>query len=125
MLPPPPLSPHLQIYKPQWTSVASILHRLTGIALCGGYALVSLWIFMTSWYPEALPATSWVLKLVVVKMVTALVYHLLNGLRHLIWDMGHGMDIPTVERTAKWVFMLTAMAWGGTLYGVLWGGFSW
>ena len=114
----PPLSPHLQIYKPQWTSVGSILHRITGVGLCLGYFVLSGWIFLASFYPPTLTAILaydfWlailVLKAYAVFFITCLVYHGLNGLRYLAWGAGWGMDIVWVERTAKVVLGLTLVS---------------
>jgi succinate dehydrogenase / fumarate reductase cytochrome b subunit len=99
-----PLSPHLSIYRPQITSVLSILHRLTGIALAGAAALV-VWWFLAAATGAAYFATvdglltSWLGHLVLIGALWSLWYHFCNGLRHLRWDIGRGFDLADVRRT--------------------------
>ena len=98
-----PLSPHLQIYRPQLTSVVSILTRITGNALIVGVVLVVWWLLAAA-VSEAYfavanaVATSWFGDLVFTCSAWAVWYHYLAGLRHLYFDAGHGLDIPTAER---------------------------
>ncbi|MGF1447175.1 MAG: succinate dehydrogenase, cytochrome b556 subunit [Pikeienuella sp.] len=99
-----PLSPHLQIYKPQYTSVLSILHRITGVGLTLGAVLVVWWLVAAATGPEyfalADGALSSVLgQLVLLGSLWALAYHTANGVRHLFWDMGYGFDLKTAERS--------------------------
>lgn len=98
-----PLSPHLTIYRPQLTSMTSILTRITGNALILGALLMVWWFLAASSSPEAFALadrviTSWFGDLVMAGSLWALWYHLLAGVRHLIWDAGHGLDIPTAEK---------------------------
>jgi len=98
-----PLSPHLQIYRPQLTSVTSILTRLTGNALLLGALLVVWWFLAAASGPAYFAfvdglLTSWIGVLVMTLSLWALWYHTLAGLRHLIWDTGRGLDIPTAEK---------------------------
>jgi len=116
----PPLSPHLQIYKPQLTSVMSILHRLTGVFLSLATLILVYWLMAAAEGPEAyqqarhLLSTWWGLSLLFA-WTFALFYHLSNGIRHLFWDAGLGMDIKTVYTTGKLVWIaslvLTGLAW--------------
>jgi len=115
-----PLSPHLQIYKPQITSALSILHRLTGVALAVGTLILVYWLAAAAAGPEAyLQARevldSWFVKLVLFGFTFALFYHLANGVRHLCWDLGFGFEITTVALTGKIVLavagLLTLVAW--------------
>lgn len=98
-----PLSPHLQIYRPQLTSMTSILTRITGNALIVSTALVVWWLFAAS-TSEAYFAvangvmTSWFGDLAMTLSVLGLWYHYLAGLRHLYFDAGKGLDIPTAEK---------------------------
>ena len=98
-----PLSPHLTIYRPQITSIVSILTRITGNALLLGGLLV-VWWFLAASTSEAYFAyadgvlTSWFGDLILALSVLALWYHTLAGLRHLIFDAGYGLDIPTAEK---------------------------
>jgi succinate dehydrogenase cytochrome b subunit len=98
-----PLSPHLTIYRPQLTSITSILTRLTGIALLLAAFLIVWWLLAAATSPEAYAVanraiTSMFGDLVMALSLWAVWYHYLAGLRHLYFDAGHGMDIPTAER---------------------------
>lgn len=98
-----PLSPHLQIYRPQLTSISSILTRLTGNALIVGVMLAVWWLFAAAHSPEHFAvangvATSWFGDLVFTGSLWAVWYHYLAGLRHLYFDAGKGLDIPTAEK---------------------------
>jgi succinate dehydrogenase / fumarate reductase, cytochrome b subunit len=98
-----PLSPHLQIYRPQMTSISSIFTRITGNALLVGALLVVWWFLAAATSPEYFAVadgvlTSWFGILVMTLSLWALWYHTLAGLRHLIWDTGRGLDIATAEK---------------------------
>ena len=98
-----PLSPHLQIYRIQLTSVTSILTRITGNALIIGTLLAVWWLLAAAVSDSAfatanLVATSWFGDLVFAGSAWAVWYHYLAGLRHLYFDAGHGLDIKTAER---------------------------
>ena len=117
---PRPLSPHLQIYRWQLTSVLSILHRLTGVALTVGTLLLVWWLVAAAQGPEAFESAQQFLGSVIGLVLLfawsiALFYHLCNGLRHLWWDTGHGLDLPSVY-IGGWVVLggtaaLTVIAW--------------
>lgn len=98
-----PLSPHLTIYRPQLTSMTSILTRITGNAMLIA-ALLIVWWFLAAATSEAYFATvngfltSWFGDLIMGLSVLGLWYHTLAGVRHLIWDNGYALDIPTAER---------------------------
>jgi succinate dehydrogenase / fumarate reductase, cytochrome b subunit len=97
-----PLSPHLQIYRIQLTAVSSILTRITGNALIVGVMLAVWWLLAASvsegYFAVAnAVAISWFGDLVFLGSAWAVWYHLLAGLRHLIFDSGRGLDIPTAE----------------------------
>lgn len=115
-----PLSPHLQVYRPQITSILSIIHRMTGVGLTLGAVLVVWWLLAAATGPGYFATvdgllTSWVGLLVLLGSSWALAYHLLNGIRHLIWDMGHGYELETVERGGIAVVIgsgvLTVLLW--------------
>ncbi|MBT8456168.1 MAG: succinate dehydrogenase, cytochrome b556 subunit [Rhodobacteraceae bacterium] len=98
-----PLSPHLTIYRPQLTSMTSILTRITGNALIVGALLVVWWFLAAATSPESFAVadgviTSWFGDLVMTLSLWALWYHTLAGIRHLIWDTGRALDIPTAEK---------------------------
>ena len=97
-----PLSPHLQIYRPQMTSMTSIFTRITGNALLVAALMIVWWFVAAAMGPEAFATadgfvTSWFGDLVMLLSVWALWYHLLAGVRHLIWDTGHGLEISQAE----------------------------
>ena len=98
-----PLSPHIQIYRPQLTSITSILTRITGNGLILGTLLAVWWLLAAatsdSYFAVAnAVVTSWFGKLIFLGSVWALWYHYLAGLRHLYFDAGKGLDIPTAEK---------------------------
>ena len=98
-----PLSPHLQIYRWQLPMLTSILTRITGNGLIVGTILAVWWLLAAATAPEYFAiadavATSWFGDLVFTLSAWALWYHYLAGLRHLYFDAGHGLDIPTAER---------------------------
>ncbi len=100
-----PLSPFMigPYYRPQLTSVTSILTRITGNALLVGTLLVVWWFIAAATSPAAFARadgviTSWFGKLVMFGSIWALWYHSLAGIRHLIWDAGHMLDIGQAEK---------------------------
>jgi succinate dehydrogenase / fumarate reductase cytochrome b subunit len=98
-----PLSPHLQIYRPQLTSITSILTRITGNALIVGVALAVWWLLAAATSDAYFAVAdgvvrSWFGKLVFLGSLWAVWYHYLAGLRHLYFDAGHGLDVPTAEK---------------------------
>ena len=115
-----PLSPHLQVYRPQLTSMMSITHRATGVALTSGTLLLAAWLFAVATggdtYAVAALAVAHPLgQFVLFGYSVALIYHALNGVRHLSWDLGFGLTIPDVYRSGHIVlfltFLLTACLW--------------
>jgi succinate dehydrogenase / fumarate reductase cytochrome b subunit len=107
-----PLSPHLQVYRPQITSVLSILHRLTGIALSAGTLLLVWWLVAAARGEAAYAAVSWFLRspvgiIVLVGWTASLWYHFCSGLRHLAWDGGWGFTLPAVHRSG-WAVVIAA-----------------
>lgn len=115
-----PLSPHLQVYRPQLTSVMSIMHRLTGLMLgLGSIALVG-WLMAAAgggryFKCAQLVAGSIPGRILLFVWTLCLVYHLLNGIRHLVWDTGAGLELPQVYRSGWFVvaatFVLTIAIW--------------
>jgi succinate dehydrogenase / fumarate reductase cytochrome b subunit len=104
-----PLSPHLQIYAWPITMAASITHRATGMALAIGTVLLVWWIVAAASGPDAYamflraaghPAG----EVVLFGFLWSLAFHLLNGIRHLAWDMGYGFSVPTAKLTAALVY---------------------
>jgi succinate dehydrogenase / fumarate reductase, cytochrome b subunit len=122
-----PLSPHLQIYKPQITSVLSISHRITGVALTVGTLLLVWWLLAAAAgpapYAQAQAFTgSWLGILLLVGWAYALFFHLCNGIRHLVWDAGYGFDIATTYLTGWTVVAASA---GLTLIAIIAGIMQW
>lgn len=122
-----PLSPHLQIYKIQITSLLSILHRGTGIVLYGGAVLWVLWLLAFLKGPESYqtfqsflfqPAGLGLLFI----FSLSFFYHFCNGIRHLLWDAGYGYEIEAVRRSGWAVvistFILTLISW---IIAICWG----
>ena len=112
--PPRPLSPHLQIYRWPVTMLTSIVHRVTGVGLGAGALVVAWWLIAAAAGPAAYAtfasaAGSWFGQLVLFGFTWALVYHLLNGVRHLFWDMGLGFDVKTATRTGQFVFAMSVI----------------
>lgn len=99
-----PLSPHLQVYRPQITSVLSITHRATGVVLFVGALLLTFWLTAATYGPEMFGTAqailgSWIGQLVLWGIVFSLWYHLGNGIRHLAWDAGWGFELPVLRKT--------------------------
>lgn len=98
-----PLSPHLQIYRPQLTSITSILTRITGNGLIVGTILVVWWLFAMTrgggYYALVNGFLhSWVGLVLLTGSLWALWYHYLAGIRHLIFDAGRGLEVATAEK---------------------------
>lgn len=115
-----PLSPHLQVYRPQLTSVLSIAHRLTGVALAVGTLILVYWLVAAAGGPEAyLQAQgvlgNWLIQVLLFLWTFALFYHLANGIRHLAWDAGYGFDMTSVYLSGRIVVgaaaALTILVW--------------
>jgi len=110
-----PLSPHLTIYSRQLTAVLSILHRATGVFIAIGAFVLMAWLMAVAGEAEdyqrfmqlagSLPG-----KLLLVAMLASFVYHMLNGVRHLLWDSGWGLELPRVYKTGWTVVVLSVLA---------------
>jgi succinate dehydrogenase / fumarate reductase cytochrome b subunit len=115
-----PLSPHLQIYRWPINMVTSILHRASGVALVAGTLLLVWWIAALAHGPAAFDLVQhWIAsflgRLLLFGWTWALFFHLCNGLRHLVWDVGAGYELKTAQRSAWLVIVasivLTLAAW--------------
>ena len=109
-----PLSPHLQIYRPQITSILSILHRMMGVALAVGALLLAYWLTSAAYGAEAFDRAqaflgSWFGRLLLLGWTFALFYHLCNGIRHLAWDAGWGLEMERLRLTG-WLVVLASLA---------------
>lgn len=119
-----PLSPHLQVYRPQLTSVMSISHRITGVLLSIGMLMVTAWVVALAAGPEAFATVSSLLSgpvglIALLLWTVSLFYHLLNGVRHLFWDAGWLLELKGAYASGWTVLVLTAVltaiVWGGLL----------
>jgi succinate dehydrogenase / fumarate reductase cytochrome b subunit len=108
-----PLSPHLQIYSPLINMMMSIVHRMTGAALYFGSALLAWWLVSAAVGPDYFAYVSswldtWPGWIVLFGFTWALIHHALGGVRHMIWDTGHGFDLKTID----------LMSWGSAVASV-------
>lgn len=109
-----PVSPHLQIYKPQLTSVMSIMHRITGVGAFLGSVCIMLWLVSLAWDASLYGFLQIVVVSIPVQILLFLwtlsfIYHLLNGVRHLVWDAGKGLELPEIYKSGK-IVMILALA---------------
>lgn len=100
-----PLSPHLQVYRPQFTSVLSILHRAAGVCMTVSAILVVWWFLAAATGPDYFETvdgvlTSFIGNLILLGSLVAFWYHFCNGVRHLYWDIGCGFEIGVAQKTA-------------------------
>lgn len=108
-----PLSPHLQVYRWQYTMALSILHRLTGCALSAALILMIYWLVSLAGGPQAYEQALHLFVHPVTKVVLAgcsfaFFYHLLNGVRHLTWDTGRGLE-RAAARTSGWIVFIGSL----------------
>ncbi len=115
-----PLSPHLQVYRLPLLAVLSVVHRATGVALAAGMVLLAWWLGAAAAGPDSFATVqavlgSWLGRLVLLGFTVSLFYHLANGIRHLLWDVGWGFDLPHAYASGRIVVAataaLTALAW--------------
>jgi succinate dehydrogenase / fumarate reductase cytochrome b subunit len=100
-----PLSPHLQIYRFAMTMAMSIVHRITGAGLYVGTILLAWWLVAAASGPDYFDFVnriygSWFGLLILFLFTWALIHHMLGGIRHFIWDTGHGLDKPMRDQLA-------------------------
>jgi succinate dehydrogenase / fumarate reductase cytochrome b subunit len=109
-----PLSPHLGIYRWPVTMATSIVHRLTGLALAGGTIVLCWWLVAIASGPEPFNQfTSLAItplgQVILFGFVWSLSYHLMNGMRHLAWDLGYGFALNTANRSGVVVIALSVV----------------
>lgn len=111
-----PLSPFMigEVYRPQITSVLSILHRITGVGLTLAALLVVWWLLAAGSDPKYFAfvdgiLTSWIGGLVLILSLIAFWFHFCNGIRHLFWDAGYGFELETVRKSGLAVIGATAV----------------
>ena len=110
-----PLSPHLSIYRWPITMTLSILHRGTGLAMAVGFLVLAAWLVSaaagTVEYEEFTALISSPFgRLLLIGWTFAFFYHLANGIRHLVWDAGHGFEKHQANRSAWFVLVLSVVA---------------
>jgi succinate dehydrogenase / fumarate reductase, cytochrome b subunit len=113
-MPPRPLSPHLGVYKFMYTMSLSILHRITGLAVTLGFLLFAWWLMALAGGPETYARVMHFLdtpvaKLVLIGFTFAFVFHFCNGIRHLVWDTGHGLERAQARRSGALVIVLALL----------------
>jgi succinate dehydrogenase / fumarate reductase cytochrome b subunit len=110
-----PRAPHLQVWRWHLTMLTSILHRVTGMGLYGAALLAAIWAVTLASGPEAYGVYMGLLgspvgKIALFLISLAVFYHLANGVRHLVWDMGKGLDIKTSNATGAAVIAFAVVA---------------
>jgi succinate dehydrogenase / fumarate reductase cytochrome b subunit len=116
-----PLSPHLQVYRPMYTMVLSILHRASGLFLSACSLLFVAWLVAVAAGPAAYATAGRVFSSLAVRLVLALAlaafwYHLFAGIRHLAWDMGFGFEKSCARTTAAIVMVCATGALAAALF---------
>ena len=111
---PRPLSPNVQIYRPQLTSVLSVLNRITGIVLSLGAVALVVWLLAAAAGPEDFSVVqnaiaTWAGQIVLFGFTFAFFLHLCGGIRHLVWDTVHGFELRSIY-ISGWVVVLTSVA---------------
>ena len=110
-----PMSPHLSVWRWHITMATSIAHRLTGVALYVGALIAAAWAISLAQGREAYADFQALLGsplglLVMFGLTVSFFYHLANGVRHLVWDAGHGLDVKSANASAAFVFAFAAAA---------------
>ncbi len=113
-----PLSPHLSVYRWPVTMAASISHRASGLVLAAGLVVFAWWLVALAgdaadYRAFANLAQSIPGRLALLAFSAAFFYHLANGIRHLVWDLGYGFELPTANASAWFVFVLTVVLTAG------------
>ena len=108
-----PLSPHLQVYRPQLGSVMSISHRLTGLFLGVGALFLTFWLTSMAGGPSQYATVQALVdslfgRAILVAWTFSLFYHLCNGIRHLFWDAGYGYDLQS-SHLSGWATLITSV----------------
>ena len=121
-----PLSPHLQVWRPHATFYASITHRITGVALYFGTFLIAGWIVALATDAECYPAIegilfSWYGSVILYLWAVAALYHLVNGIRHLLWD-GPAIGFEPKTASAVSIFNYTVAILGAA---AIWAAAAW
>ena len=113
-----PLSPHLSVWRFQLPAVMSILHRMTGVAIASGTLLMAGWVVALAAGEQSFAFASMLIshplgQLVLFGYSVALFYHMCNGIRHLSWDFGYGLNIPALYTTGRIAVVVAALMTAG------------
>lgn len=116
-----PLSPHLTIYRFAYTMALSILHRATGVAMSFGLVLLVGWLMALAAGPDthaqfAAFAGHWLVKVVIGLLLVSFCYHFANGIRHLCWDIGWGLERHQARASARIVIVAVVIVAAVLLY---------
>lgn len=115
-----PLSPHLQIYRWYFTMALSIAHRVTGVGLAVGLLLLTWWLLALAGGPDSFATVQAVMDnflggLILFGFTLLFFYHALNGIRHLVWDLGYNLEKTAAYRSGVMVVagtvVLTLLTW--------------
>jgi succinate dehydrogenase / fumarate reductase cytochrome b subunit len=109
-----PLSPHLSVYRWPVTMTLSILHRVSGVALSIGLVALAWWLLAAAGPPAGYRSftafmSTWFGQLLLIGWSAAFFLHLANGIRHLVWDLGYGFELPRANASAWFVIVLTVL----------------
>ena len=120
-MPARPLSPHLSVYRFAYTMALSITHRITGVALSLGLLVLAAWLLSAAAGPDSYAAavavlSHWVFRVLLVGWLAAFLYHFANGVRHLLWDAGVGLEKAQARRSATVVVIAVVLALAVCLY---------
>ena len=115
-----PVSPHLQVYRWYFTMALSIGHRVTGVGLALGLFLLTWWLLALASGPEAFGTVQavmhgWLGVLVLFVYTFVLLYHMANGVRHLVWDTGYALELPAAINTG-----IAVLAFAGAMTVLVW-----
>jgi succinate dehydrogenase / fumarate reductase cytochrome b subunit len=110
-----PMSPHLQVWRWHITMLTSILHRASGVALYGGALIGAAWAVSLASGPEAYATFQGLLGsplglVVMFGLTWSVFYHLANGIRHVVWDLGHGLDVKSANASSVLVIAFSIAA---------------
>jgi succinate dehydrogenase / fumarate reductase cytochrome b subunit len=123
-----PMSPHVQVWRWHVTMATSIMHRVSGVGLYVGALILAGWAVSLAQGPEAYEdfkalMGSMIGQVVLFLLTAAAFYHLANGIRHLVWDAGKGLNVRSANASSWFVIFFTAAAtlvlWGAYLMGII------
>lgn len=117
-----PMSPHLQVYRPQMTSILSIMNRVTGIISTVGTVMLVWWLAALAYGPDAYGTVTGFMGspiglFMLFGWTAALMYHFFGGLRHLAWDMGYGYELREVY-TSGWATIIATVVFTSAIWAV-------